>query len=192
MSDFYAIANTLLNERSLLIDGEEHFICELEIYMYAEDHPDNYTHKHPEQLSQGTFYFHRAGLKKDANFKGGTYKGVDICFGQEDIYCGILIRSIMTADGKLITGPCKVVEYILTCYDADSIADLVGEEECLSFLENKHDLLLTETKSRKNTLYSGPRIGLSDKYPDWRDKQYRFTSINKGIKSCTQLQVTTS
>jgi len=37
------------------------------------------------------WYFHRYGSK---GYKSGTYKGLDITFGQDSMYGGILIRSI--------------------------------------------------------------------------------------------------
>ena len=189
MSDFYEIAHTLLNERVLTINGDEHTLAEIEIYLNSSEDPDPYVHKHPDQLTQGNFYFHKASRKKDSKFKGGTFKGVDLTFGNKDTYCGILIRSIISSNGTLITGPCKVVDYILQCYEVQSIADLVSESKLLSFLGNKYNLVLEECSNKENTLYSGPRVGLGDKDPYWRDMPLRFSLINKGIKLCTQLQV---
>src|SRR5579872_5909675 len=133
MCDFYDIANTLLNKRVLLIKDKEYNLCEIEIYLYSEDHPDVYTHCHPDQLSQGNFYFHKASTKKGAKYRSGTFKGVDLTYGcnhHEDgkdskVYCGILIRSILSSDNELITGPCKVVNHILSQYNVESIDELV-------------------------------------------------------------------
>lgn len=48
------------------------------------------------------------------SFKCGTYKGMDITFGNKNIYGGILIRSIMDLnDGKYIEGPCNSVSKLL-------------------------------------------------------------------------------
>jgi hypothetical protein len=48
------------------------------------------------------------------SFKCGTYKGMDITFGNQDIYGGILIRSIMDLnDSKYIEGPCNSVSKLL-------------------------------------------------------------------------------
>jgi hypothetical protein len=198
MSDFYDIANTLLNERALLIKDEIHYIAELEIYINSEQHPDPYVHQHPEQTKQGNFYFHRGSTKPDAKYKGGTFKGVDLTYGesspQGDTYAGILIRSLLSEDGKLITGPCNVVNHILSMYKVDSIEELVSsgidfssDKGNLSFLHNKHDLLLVTVPDQKKSLFEGPRIGLGDKDPVWRDKLYRYTSIKKGLKLNTQL-----
>jgi len=187
MSEMYDIADVILNERKLLINGKLHDICEIEVYMHHDEHSDPYVHCHPEQSTQGNFYFHRASLKVGAKYKSGTFKGVDLTYGFENIYAGILIRSIKDSEGKLITGPCNVVTYILQCYEVNSIDELTNGEQ-MSFSSNGRDLLLVKTDKEDNTLYKGPRIGLSDKYPEWRDIKYRFTTVKKGLKSNGQLR----
>ena len=48
------------------------------------------------------------------SFKCGTYKGMDITFGNKNIFGGILIRSIMDLnDGSYIEGPCNSVSKLL-------------------------------------------------------------------------------
>jgi hypothetical protein len=46
----------------------------------SSQHPDEYAHQHAEQAKSNTWYFHGSGL--------------DITFGDKEIYGGILIRSI--------------------------------------------------------------------------------------------------
>ena len=47
------------------------------------------------------------------SFKAGTYKGMDLTFGGEEHFGGILIRAIMTAGGEYIDGPCNSVSALL-------------------------------------------------------------------------------
>ena len=159
MFDFTEIANIILNSRALLINGEIHSICEIEIYYNSEDHPDPYVHCHPDQATTGTFYFHRSSKKEGAKHKGGNYKGMDLSYSCEGIFCGVLIRSIQTSNNKLITGPCNVVDYILDRYEVKSIDELI-DFKLMSFVENRRDLLLIVKAEEEEGIYEGKRIGL--------------------------------
>ncbi|KXS19038.1 hypothetical protein M427DRAFT_181607 [Gonapodya prolifera JEL478] len=53
-------------------------LAELEFYLHREpDHPDPFSHRHPDQRSRGRWYFHKLG----GSYRGGTWKGLDITFG---------------------------------------------------------------------------------------------------------------
>jgi hypothetical protein len=94
MSEFQNIASILLNSRKLVINGIMHSLCEIEIYLHGEEHEDLYAHRHPDQLKQGNFHFHRSSNKTGAKYKGGTYKGVDLTYASKDLYCGILVIKV--------------------------------------------------------------------------------------------------
>ena len=47
------------------------------------------------QKELGKWYFHKTGK----GYKGGTYKGVDLAFGQHGSHAGCLLRAIEPLDG---------------------------------------------------------------------------------------------
>ena len=65
----------------------------------------------PRQASCGVWYFH----KKGGTYKSGSFKGMDLACGDKDrdVFAGLLLRSVVDADGKLTEGPCLVVDKIL-------------------------------------------------------------------------------
>lgn len=184
MSIFYSTVQQILNERSLIINGTHNYICEIEMYWYDEKyHPDLYAHRHGDQNIYGGLYFHKLGK----SYRGGNYKGLDLTLGTNNTYYGILIRSIINEKGELITGPSKVVDYILKMYNVSSIHELVGDN-LLSFMNNWRNLILINRSKGNTQIYTGKRIGLSDKHLEWRDKNYRFSTLNNKIKLCTTLR----
>lgn len=110
--------------QSCLRAGEQLFgLEEVELYLYDPvHHPDPYAHRNPLQQTRGRWVFHHA---KD-RFRGGSFKGLDISFGPERSWGGILIRtlshwsidpppalgtralpeSVWAFGGSLITPPC--------------------------------------------------------------------------------------
>jgi len=112
--NFTYIADIILNHTLLMINGYPHRICEIEFYLNSESHPDEYVHCHEDQTKKGTWYFHRYN---NGTYKNVTFKGLDIVLGSENIYAGILIRSIIDIkQKKLIEGPCRTVNHILSLY----------------------------------------------------------------------------
>ena len=47
---------------------------------------------------------------------------------------------------------------------------------------NDNTLKLAKVDLEKAQVYKGPRIGLSDKYPDFRDRNYRYATFIEKIK----------
>ena len=94
---------------------------------------------------------------------------------ESPIYAAVLIRSIMDINQqKFIEGPCRTVDHILQLSGVDSIMSLTGGNS-LSFISNvKNLLLIVGQPSVLETILYGPRIGLSDKYPEYRDLKYRY------------------
>jgi hypothetical protein len=111
---------------------------------------------------------------------------MDIVLGEKNKYFGILIRSIMDLNtGEFIEGPCKCVNKILEQFGAKNLNELFesrkNKTELISL--NDNDLALV----KKNILpakkvYVGRRIGLSDKYPEYKNKMYRFVIYENKIK----------
>lgn len=173
---FYQLTNTLLNKTLLVINNKEYRLREIELYLFTDDHPDTYTHKDIDQNIPCRWYFH----KKGNTYKGGTYKGLDITFGFQDpnkckiTYAGILIRGISN-NNNLVTGPSKVVDHILRETKFEKITDLVKNLESLYDVSKKSLLYLRYNDMLEQlVIYSGPRVGLSFKYPVYAVKNYRY------------------
>jgi hypothetical protein len=173
--DFDALAQHQLNDVRILVTGVRYRICEVEFYYNAADHQDLYSHSHSDQTLKGYFHFHKFS---NGTYKGGTWKGLDIVMGSEKplAYFGILIRSLEAIDtGEFIEGPCKCVNRMLEHHGATTVKefmDAVGKY----ILPLTHDTLCIEAVGDLPQLpiYSGKRIGLSDKYPEFRDRAYRY------------------
>jgi hypothetical protein len=180
--NFNKLVIILLNGIQLIIRNQPHRICEIELYYYTSDHQDEYVHQHDIQLTFGRLYFHQF---KNNSFRGGNYKGMDITFGRPNMKFGILLRSIQTPTGEIISGPCLVVNYLLQVWGCNSIQNFVNTVGSLSVLTPNLFIYLQPLCECKNeSILTGPRIGLSDKYPYFKNLNYRFVSQTayKGIK----------
>jgi len=180
-SYFEQIANQLLNESYLKINNVKYRLVEIEFYLRNHLHLDMYVHANPEQLLNYVYYFHRFG---NGTYKAGTFKGLDIVFGNDDAdtYFGILIRSILNTDTDvLIEGPCNVVNHILNMYEYNSILDLT-QNESVSIRKNDDNFILRSTiEFDPEQLYCGPRIGLSGN-KSYVDSPYRYCIYQNRIK----------
>ena len=173
-------------------------ICEIEFYVRNDNHNDQYVHCSIEQLNKYRFYFHKY---KNGTFKSGTWKGLDICFGSTDdngnkTYFGVLIRSIMNIDThEFIEGPCKVVNKILENLNCNNTQDFFNKYNSLdnspfdkyhisdNNIYNKKGIIRISIENDNNQLiYKSTRIGLSDLYPEFKLKLYRFCTLKNQIK----------
>ena len=180
-STIQKIAESILMKYVVVVGLKEFRICEIEFYVNNENHKDIYTHGDSHQKTYGKWYFHRF---PNGSYKSGTYKGVDLTLGNENTFFGVLIRSIYDTDtDEMIDGPCKVVNKILEL--SNNAADVK------EYMENRSSpISARSTKNfyikRKNLdleqIYKGPRIGLSDKYPEWKNVNYRFVIKKQYIK----------
>lgn len=168
--NFDDLAEKFLNKTILQNGNRKYRICEIEFYLYSSEHKDQYTHCYEEQLGTNGWYFHKHGK----SYKEGTYKGLDITLGDgKNTYLGILIRSIMSDKGNLIEGPCRCVnELIFPCVKvSEFMRDFPFQISCY---RNSKKIELVPEKLQREKIYQGKRIGLSDKYPEWRIKKYRY------------------
>lgn len=190
---FARIAELLLDKSVLHVAGIPHRFTEIEFYYKGRKHVDKFTHGDPFQKRFGSWYFHRTG----GEYRGGTYKGLDIAFGSEDAPAGILIRGVERMDGEpvLVDGPCLVVDHMLALTGASAIPDLVARFD-LSVAPPggdvaKSPLCVTVREAPLNKpIYRCPRVGLTLKRADTPDRRsfitrdYRFlnepTLIKKG------------
>jgi len=175
------IANTLLS-KYVIVDGtKEYRICEIEFYINNSYHNDKYTHNDPNQKTFGKWYFHKY---KTGSYKSGTYKGMDLTLGSDNTFFGILIRSIYDIEtDTLIEGPCKTVNKFLENNGFTEVKNyLENKKTPISVRCTKNIYLKRKTSLQKEIIYRGPRIGLSDKYPEWQQINYRFLIKKKLIK----------
>ena len=187
--DFISIAKKLMFESKLKVNDKYYQLIEIEFYLHNKNHKDTYTHCNQDQLNHCSFYFHKF---RNGSYKGGTFKGMDMCFGDKDsnTYFGVLIRSIreittqpeISDKCKVSSGPCLVVNKILENYDCENVETFTNNE-IINMYDNDKDFILEDCDTiEKEDLYCGPRIGLSDKYPEYRDKHYRFVVGKKNVK----------
>ena len=151
---FHEIADVLLNQSLLVVNANEYRICEIEFYAYSEAHQDPYTHRHPEQLEFGNWYFHQVKTKTGYSYKGGNYKGLDLTLGDGKSFVGVLIRSLESqSTGQRIDGPSLVVDEILKVFELDSVAAIGACKEFAVSLRLEASLECCE-------YFMGPRVGL--------------------------------
>ncbi|MBW4508460.1 MAG: hypothetical protein KME64_18375 [Scytonematopsis contorta HA4267-MV1] len=155
---FTQIAEYLLNSFYLIVESELHRLAEIEFYCYAQQHPDLFTHRDSLQLNYGRWYFHRNG----GQYKGGSFKGLDLTFGDSIFYGGILIRSLELPDGRLICGPSLCVDYLLEKTNALSVANLDNIITNRLAWDSDNIISLQSTPEGKNNkIFRTARVGLS-------------------------------
>lgn len=174
--DFDKVSQKLMNETILYVNSKPYRIVELEYYLYNSQHPDIFCHNNEMQLKKSHWYFHRTGKFINSNYKAGTYKGLDITFGNDlDSYGGILIRSLQSLEtDEVIEGPCKCVNLILKLCNVTNIKELVSNIDLNVY---KKDLLyISKNESiQHKSFVKGPRIGLTFKGKDIKvASQYIF------------------
>lgn len=115
---FDRAAAHLLNRARLVIGGKPHKLMEIEAYYHGPGHEDTFAHRDPTQLHLGRWYFHRtAGV-----YRGGSFKGVDLAFGDGTAHAGFLIRGIEKPDGTMIDGPSITVDHLLATAGHKTVA----------------------------------------------------------------------
>lgn len=169
-----------------MVNGHIHRICEVEFYLNSPEHLDHYVHGHEDQRKKGTWYFHRYN---NGTYKSGTFKGMDLVLGSGNTAGAVLIRSVFDINGrKFIEGPCNTVNHILALCGIDSIPTFTGGQS-LNFLENHRGVfLIAGNIGTPDTIFWGPRYGLSNKYPEYKDRYYRF-ALNLVKKNKNKLKL---
>jgi hypothetical protein len=186
------IAESLLQSYVLVVNEKEYRLCEIEFYVKSDQHDDKYTHGDQNQKMSGKWYFHRY---RNGSYKSGTYKGMDLTLGDPETCFGILIRSLYDQDSDtVIEGPCKTVNLILGANDKNDVREYMQDKrDPLDASDTKNVYLKHSVQGLPDEpMYSGPRIGLSDKYPEWKNIRYRYVIkknlIKKGKKNLNSIQ----
>lgn len=159
MSDWFnRIAELLLNRTRLVVKNREHRLVEIEFYYWSPAHPDPFAHRDPIQFDIGHWYFHRT----HGVHRGGSFKGFDLTFGNDEASGGVLIRGLEMPDGTLIDGPSLCVDYLLQATGNATVAELDrASNQCLAW-EYGNPLFLRQYESKDSQPWiRSPRVGLS-------------------------------
>lgn len=154
--NFQRIANDLLNNWVLNVEDALFRIAEIEFYYKGENHIDSYIHSHDLQRHKGKWYFHGSGI--------------DITFGNETSFGGILIRAMVNIQSKeYFYGPLVCVQELLrnfpTIFNTKINFGLIPAEKGQLFYEK---------------LIRAPRVGLKpENNPEMWNKFYRFLIMPK-------------
>jgi hypothetical protein len=182
---FSRLAGRLLNQTHLIIAGEPHRLVDIEIYYQSSEHPDPFAHADPIQAETGRWYFHRS---HDV-YRGGSFKGVDITFGSDLARAGILIRGIVSSQGKVVDGPSLVVDYLLSRTRSPTVAHLDAAIGSRRIWDGDSPLSLIGSAAFEMSILSCARVGLSLRrarlpgaWTDYLLKPYRFVSDPSNIR----------
>jgi len=164
--------------------GQSIRLLEIEFYLRSESHPDPFTHCHPIQKQLGCWYLHRVGN----GYRGGSFKGLDLTFGNRDYHGGVLIRSIQAGE-KVVSGPSKSVDHLLRLANLDQVRDLDDRIGEISALDETNPVHLVTTELKEETVYSSARVGLAFRGLDAPEtgeayflRRYRFLREPRAIK----------
>jgi 3-methyladenine DNA glycosylase Mpg len=155
---FRRIAGRLLNGARLVVAGQAFRFVEVEFYYHAGGHPDPFTHRDPLQKTCGRWYFHRTrGV-----YRGGSFKGFDLTFGDESAFGGVLVRGLEAPDGTLIDGPCLCVDRLLVRTKKGDVASLDAAIAGRPSWDPESPLFLRwQDGGEEREVYRSARVGLS-------------------------------
>lgn len=160
-TSFERIAKELMNEWSLACGKNLYRIAEVEFYLRTinkEDnwHHDSYVHGHDLQKTSHRWYFHGAGI--------------DLTFGQEDFYGGILIRALCNIEnGEYHYGPLKLLVELF-----GQFPEVYGTNHTFGLIPAEKD------QFKREDPIAAPRVGLNPKTDiDMFEKNYRFLIMPK-------------
>jgi len=164
-------------------------IIEVEAYFLggAGYHEDTFTHAFPEQGTAGQWYFHR--VTPTGGFKGGTFKGMDITFGNGAVggkhFGGFLIRSILPVGATspvIVEGPSLVVDKLLSSSSCPTVSEFVSTRKVTCVSTSPMTLTFQPDKwSTSDKICASPRVGLVPRKPTdlfYAARPYRFHVIN--------------
>ncbi len=158
---FFRIADTLLNRSIFLIAGKPHRLAEVEVYYHGPGHADVFAHRDPVQLHAGRWYFHRTR----GSYRGGSFKGLDLAFGDGTAHGGVLFRGLETPDGGFVDGPSLLVDHVLKTSGFATVAELDAAIGTRPAWDESQPLVLAPAESPGNRpVLATARVGLSLKH----------------------------
>ena len=180
----------VLRRIQLNVFGHPCRILEVEFYFFGGQHRDPFAHCHEVQREFGHWYLHRVGT----GFRNGSFKGIDLTFGQDTSFGGMLIRSLLDADGSVVCGPSLCVDHLIarsTVGHVRQLNELIGRRSALDTRNPIHlaERTATATDLEREKVFRSARVGLStaripaDAQPQlFLDREYRFLREPKKIK----------
>lgn len=185
---FDILSTQLLNHTHFMINGRPHRLQEIEYYYHGGAHLDPFAHGSDIQKTNNRWYFHR----DNEGYRGGSFKGLDISFGPDGHFGGILIRTIQDLEsGDQINGCSLCVDHILAHTGIDRVADLDADINERSVWDTSSPLHLVQTDALSTLpILTTARVGLTLKrmnqhktMPSFIMKNYRYLTdptIKKG------------
>ena len=168
---FAEIAARLLNGLDFVVNGDRYRFAEIEMYYSGGPHPDLFAHRDPLQLEDGRWYFHRTR----GEYRGGSFKGLDLTLGDRQSYFGVLIRTVVAPGDTVIDGPSLTVDHLLAKTKAASVAVLDSLIAGRSIWDASSPLHLAEADPHRTaTVYQTSRVGLSLKKAKGKPDAPRF------------------
>ncbi len=183
---FSRIAQYLLNEATVMVAGKSHRFTEIEFYYSGEGHDDRFPHRDPVQLKTGVWYFHRSR----GTYRSGSFKGVDLAFGDGEAFAGVLIRGLYPLDGDQIDGPSLHVDYWLKETGQSTVAALDKAMAGRSVWDPENPVHLVESEEKRDyPIIRCARVGLTLKKAkpesnaaEFILKPYRYLTEPRTIK----------
>ena len=175
-----SLARKICCELDVVVCDKSCEMVEIEFYITTPEHPDPFTHCHELQREFGNWYLHRVGT----GIRNGSFKGIDFTVGDGNVHAAVLLRSIRTADGQLVSGPSLCVDYLIDECQVSDVHELntVLSKHDIFSLKNAVHLRVRET-ARDVELFSTARVGLSAKGDQsFAGARYRFLTEPRGIK----------
>ncbi len=180
-----ALAGRLLNEIDFVVNGVAYRFAELEAYYHGPGHADLFAHRDPVQLENGRWYFHRTC----GEYRGGSFKGLDLAFGDGTAHFGILIRTVVGPGDTFLDGPCVTVDHLLARTKAASVAALDGLIGGRKIWDAASPLSIRMTEiPRTAEVFRCSRVGLSLKKahgkpdaPKFVARPYRYLTEPRAI-----------
>lgn len=171
---FNLIANYLLNCIELHITDKIYELTEIEFYYNSDDHKDTSLHGDDLQKTSNQWYLHNKG-------RGG----IDITFGNNDSYGGILIRGIQEVNSNTdpIDGPLNVMNFFKSQFGCQNKNDLQKKFE-------SKEIALISIDCKEGIVYQGPRVGLVQIENPYLIYPYRYLkNLSKKHKFVKKLSV---
>lgn len=188
--DFDVLAEIFLKHAVIKVRSMFYRLREIEFYLFSENHKDSYAHQQDGLKKYGEVYLHR---HNNGTFKNGNYKSMDLTLGNESRWFGILVRGLNIISGDLetsIDGPCLCVNHMLTQYgvtDVQSYCNEFGDPTASHFAT----VYYSQQPWTESEIINGPRIGLSERYPDFKERKYRYGLSGHRYKKrfCINVQI---
>jgi len=169
---FDRLAAYLLNGCRLMVNGQAHRLIEVEVYYHGPGHADPFAHCDPLQRQPGRWYFHRTNKR---GVRGGSFKGVDLTFGDGTAYGGMLLRGLETPDGAIVDGPSLLVDFLLASTGVATIAEFDRAMAGRCVWDVDRLLCLQSVTARPQpAILSTARVGLTLKQAKPGDERERY------------------